>query len=44
MTATDLSGGQGHSVKDGTDAIIRLLLADRHSDRCYRDGDGDLPW
>jgi NAD(P)-dependent dehydrogenase (short-subunit alcohol dehydrogenase family) len=27
MTATDLSGGQGHSVSDGTDAIIAYALA-----------------
>ena len=27
MTATDLSHGQGHSVRDGTDAIITLALA-----------------
>jgi len=27
MTATDLSGGQGHSARDGTDAIIARALA-----------------
>jgi NAD(P)-dependent dehydrogenase (short-subunit alcohol dehydrogenase family) len=27
MTATDLSGGHGHSVRDGTDAIIACALA-----------------
>jgi hypothetical protein len=27
MTATDLSGGQGHSVHDGTDAIITCAIA-----------------
>ena len=27
MTATDLSGGQGHSVRDGTDAIVAYALA-----------------
>jgi hypothetical protein len=27
MTATDLSGGQGHSARDGTDAIIACALA-----------------
>ncbi|MGH3125183.1 MAG: hypothetical protein ACRDND_29730 [Streptosporangiaceae bacterium] len=29
LTATDLSGGQGHSVHDGTDAIIAYALAAR---------------
>ncbi len=45
MTATDLSGGQGHSVKDGTDAIIAFALAGPGTPTgAYRDRDGDLPW
>ena len=45
MTATDLSGGQGHSVHDGTDAIIAYALAaPGGATGTYRDRDGDLPW
>ena len=45
MTATDLSGGQGHSVKDGTDAIIAFALGGPGTPTgAYRDRDGDLPW
>jgi NAD(P)-dependent dehydrogenase (short-subunit alcohol dehydrogenase family) len=45
MTATDLSGGEGHSVKDGTDPIIAFALAGPDSPTgAYRDRDGDLPW
>jgi len=45
MTATDLSGGQGHSVKDGTDAIIAFAIGGPDTPTgAYRDGDGDLPW
>ena len=45
MTATDLSGGRGHSVHDGTDAIIALALAaPEQPTGSYRDRDGDLPW
>jgi NAD(P)-dependent dehydrogenase (short-subunit alcohol dehydrogenase family) len=45
MTATDLSGGHGHSVEDGTDAIIAFALAEPGTATgAYRDRDGDLPW
>ena len=45
MTATDLSSGQGHSVHDGTDAIIAYALAGPGSvSGTFRDRDGDLPW
>jgi len=43
MTATDLSGGRGHSVTDGTDAILRLIT-DNTETGAYRDRDGVLPW
>ncbi|WP_158862270.1 SDR family NAD(P)-dependent oxidoreductase [Leifsonia sp. AG29] len=45
LTATALSGGMGHSVTDGTDAIIRFALGeDRHLTGHYRDREGDVPW
>ena len=45
MTATDLSGGQGHTVKDGTDAIIAYALDGPGGvTGTFRDRDGDLPW
>ena len=45
QTATDLSGGQGHSLADGTDAIIALALGGPDTPTgAYRDRDGDLPW
>jgi NAD(P)-dependent dehydrogenase (short-subunit alcohol dehydrogenase family) len=45
LTATDLSGGQGHSVQDGTDAIIAYALAGPDAaSGTFRDRDGDLPW
>ena len=45
MTATDLSGGQGHSIQDGTDAIVAFALSQPDSPTgAYRDLDGDLPW
>jgi NAD(P)-dependent dehydrogenase (short-subunit alcohol dehydrogenase family) len=45
MTATDLSGGRGHSVHDGTDAIIAFALAGPSGPTgAYRDRDGELPW
>jgi NAD(P)-dependent dehydrogenase (short-subunit alcohol dehydrogenase family) len=45
MTATDLSGGQGHSVKDGTDAIVAYALdGPAGVTGAFRDRDGDLPW
>jgi len=45
MTATDLSGGQGHSVKRRHRRDHRVCYwRTRHSTGAYRDGDGDLPW
>ena len=45
MTATDLSGGRGHPVEDGTDAIIAFALGGPGSATgAYRDRNGDLPW
>lgn len=45
MTATDLSGGQGHSVQEGTDAIVAFALGGPGTATgAYRDRDGDLPW
>ncbi len=45
MTATDLSSGQGHSVHDGTDAIIAYALdGPGGASGTFRDRDGDLPW
>ncbi len=45
MTATDLSSGQGHSVEEGTDAIIAFALGGPDTATgAYRDRNGDLPW
>lgn len=45
LTATDLSGGQGHSVHDGTDAIIAYALAARSGPSgTFADRDGTVPW
>ena len=45
MTATDLSHGQGHSVDDGTDAIIAYALDSTCGPTgTFRDRDGDVPW
>ena len=45
MTATDLSDGHGHSVQDGTDAIVAFALDGPDGPTgAYRDRDGDLPW
>ena len=45
MTATDLSGGHGHSLEDGTDAIVAFALSGHNGPSgAYRDRDGDLPW
>lgn len=45
LTATDLSGGQGQSVHDGTDATIAYALGEPDGvSGTYRDRDGDLPW
>lgn len=43
MTATDLSGQRGHSVTDGTDAIMHFITASSDTG-AYRDRDGALPW
>jgi NAD(P)-dependent dehydrogenase (short-subunit alcohol dehydrogenase family) len=45
MTATDLSGGHGHSVQDGTDAIVAYALdGPAGVTGTFRDRHGDLPW
>jgi NAD(P)-dependent dehydrogenase (short-subunit alcohol dehydrogenase family) len=45
MTATDLSGGQGHSVHDGTDAIVAYALAEPGGPTgTFADRDGEVPW
>jgi len=45
MTATDLSQGQGHSVQDGTDAIITLALAGPGGPTgTFIDRNGEHPW
>ena len=45
LIATDLSGGQGHSVHDGTDAIIACALAARGGPSgTFADRDGTVPW
>jgi NAD(P)-dependent dehydrogenase (short-subunit alcohol dehydrogenase family) len=45
LTATDLSGGRGHSVHDGTDAIIGYALAARGGPTgTFADRDGIVPW
>jgi len=45
MTATDLSGGQRHSVEDGTDAVVAFALGGPDTPTgAFRDRDGDLPW
>jgi NAD(P)-dependent dehydrogenase (short-subunit alcohol dehydrogenase family) len=45
MTATDLSGGQGHSVHDGTDAIVAFALsAPGGPTGTFADRDGEVPW
>ncbi|MGN9821690.1 SDR family NAD(P)-dependent oxidoreductase [Streptomyces sp. SD11] len=45
QTATDLSGDQGHSIQDGTDAILAFALADPDGPSgTYADRAGELPW
>ena len=45
MTATDLSGGTGHSVEEGTDAIVALALSGPDGPTgTFRDRDGEIPW
>lgn len=45
LAATDLSGGQGHSVHDGTDAIVTYVLsAPGGPTGTFADRDGGVPW
>ena len=45
LTATDLSGGQGHSVHDGTDAIVAYAVsAPGGPTGTFADRDGEAPW
>jgi NAD(P)-dependent dehydrogenase (short-subunit alcohol dehydrogenase family) len=45
LTATDLSSGHGHSVQDGTDAIVGFAVGGPDTPTgAYRDRDGDVPW
>lgn len=45
MTATDLSGGRGHSLQDGTDAIVAFALsAPGAPTGSFADRDGELSW
>ncbi|GAA1841584.1 hypothetical protein [Actinomadura bangladeshensis] len=45
MTATDLSGGQGHPVQDGTDAIIAFAFeTPGGATGAYRVRHGELSW
>lgn len=45
LTATTFAGGQGHSVTDGTDAIIRFAIGEHQNlTGRYQDRDGDVPW
>jgi hypothetical protein len=45
LTATGLSGGQDHSVHDGTGAIIACAFADRGGPTgTFADRDGEVPW
>ena len=44
MTATDLSRGEGHSIHDGTDAIVAYALETDGPTGTFRDRDGEVPW
>lgn len=45
LTATDVSRGQGHSIRDGTDAIIAFALAAPGGPSgIFADRDGTVPW
>ena len=45
MTDTDLSGGEGHSVEEGTDAIVALAVSGPDGPTgTFRDRDGEIPW
>jgi NAD(P)-dependent dehydrogenase (short-subunit alcohol dehydrogenase family) len=45
QSATDLTGGLGHSVQDGTDAAVRIAtLGDKTPTGTATDREGVLPW
>ena len=45
QSATDFTGGLGHSVQDGTDAAVRIAtLGDKTTTGTATDHDGVLPW
>ncbi|WP_250035092.1 SDR family NAD(P)-dependent oxidoreductase [Paractinoplanes maris] len=45
QSATDFTGGLGHSVQDGTDAAVRIAtLGDKTPTGTVTDRDGVLPW
>ncbi|MFS8204942.1 SDR family NAD(P)-dependent oxidoreductase [Streptomyces sp. CWNU-52B] len=45
QSATDFTGGLGHSVRDGTDAAVRIAtLGDKTPTGTATDRDGVLPW
>jgi NAD(P)-dependent dehydrogenase (short-subunit alcohol dehydrogenase family) len=44
LTATDLSGGRGHSVPDGTDAIVACALSAPGGPTDTFARDGEVPW
>ncbi|MFI5845953.1 SDR family NAD(P)-dependent oxidoreductase [Catenuloplanes sp. NPDC051500] len=45
QSATDFTGGLGHSVQDGTDAAVRIAtLGDRTPTGTVTNRDGVLPW
>lgn len=45
MTATDLSHGEGHSLREGTDAVVALALdGPGGPSGTFRDRHGDLPF
>jgi len=45
QSATDFTGGLGHSVQDGTDAAVRIAtLGDKTPTGTVTDREGTLPW
>ena len=45
QSATDFTGGLGHSVQDGTDAAVRIAtLGDKTPNGTVTDREGTLPW
>ncbi|MGW4948472.1 hypothetical protein ACWEOZ_43565 [Actinoplanes sp. NPDC004185] len=45
QSATDFTGGLGHSVQDGTDAAVRIAtLGDKTPTGTATNRDGVLPW